>query len=235
MILLGLFGCEATIGGVVTGDDGGAVPGAVLHADGLEADCDAVTGPDGRFRTRCPPGSWTFEVRHPDYLPGDWTVTVERGEHDVGKVELARIPVEGGQHVLVDGRFRTLPRAPLVRSVEEKVEQRWCVDRAAAPVEVPAGKVRLLDVHEAEWRVFRLDAEGCAYRMRPGAGDHWSFTAERVEPAASEPVGEGRAWVTLELPPGDYVVAEWFAGFFVRDDATKDTWRAAWVRATSPP
>jgi hypothetical protein len=231
LCMLTQVACEATVGGAVTGGEGEPVVGAELHAEGLETGCDAVTGSDGRFRTRCKPGSWTFAVSHPDYLPREWSVTVERGEHDVGSVSLVRIPVEGGLYVLLDGRFQPLGGGALKRTAQDGVEQRWCVDPAGTPLTVPAGKVRLLDNHVAEWRVFRLDAEGCAYRMKPGAGDHWSFTADRVEPVAGEPLGEGRVWTTLDLPPGDYVVAEWFAGFFVRDDPAADTWRGAWVRA----
>jgi hypothetical protein len=32
------------------------------------------------------------------------------------------------------------------------------------------------------------------------------------------------------LPPGDYVLAPWISGMFVREDVTADTWRGTWIR-----
>lgn len=229
--LLALAACETTLTGAVLNTDGEHVPGAALHAPGLEGDCDAVTGPDGRFRVRCGRGTWTFSVTHPAHLPATWTVPVtERGDIDVGAARLVRIPVDPGLHLRGADAFVALPPAPLHRAIVDGKEHRFCLDRdAATPVDAPAGKMRLLDNHVADWRVFRLDAEGCAYRLTKGTGDHWAWSADQVEPVAREPLAEGREWVDMELAPGDYVVAEWYAEFFVRADVATDTWRASWL------
>lgn len=237
LALLGLAACQSTLVGSVRGTDGAPVKGATLHAPGPigERDCDAVSDAQGRFRVRCARGTWTFTVSHPGYLPRAWTVEAEAGEVDVGAVDLLRVPTEPGLHLARPDGFVALPPAPLRRTIVEGKEHRFCVARdAAVPVEVPAGRVRLLDNHVAEWRVYALDAEGCAYRMAKGAGDHWSWKAHRIEPAGEEALAEGRAWIDLDLPPGDYAIAEWYAGFFVRADVPTDTWRASWVRATGP-
>lgn len=232
MLLWAFVGCETVLTGQVRGDDEAPVVGAVLHADGVEADCDAVTGPDGRFRVRCPRGAWSFAVTHPAYLPGAWAVSADAsGELDVGGTTLVRVPTEPGVHVRTSSGFVPLPSAPLVRAVDEGREQRLCVSKDHAPLAVPAGRLRLLDNHVADWRVWKVAEDGCAWRLQKGQGDHWSWTAERLEPAATEELAPGRTWVDLDLPAGDYVVAEWYADYFVRDEGPKDTYRAAWLRA----
>lgn len=72
----------------------------------------------------------------------------------------------------------------------------------------------------------------CAYRLRKGTAEHWEFTAERV-PLDGE--GAARLWTDLgSLPAGDYVLAPWVAGMFVREDVTADTWRGTWIRVPGP-
>jgi hypothetical protein len=73
----------------------------------------------------------------------------------------------------------------------------------------------------------------CAYRLRKGTAEHWEFTAERV-PLDGE--GAARLWTDLgSLPAGDYVLAPWVAGMFVREDVTADTWRGTWIRVPVTP
>lgn len=227
MILL-LAACRSTIGGEVHGDDGAPVAGAAVSAPG----CDAVTGSDGRFSVLCEPGDRTFHVAHPDYLPAELPVHAERGKVDAGLATLVKVPVDGGRWVLQDGRFVAPAAAPLVRTASE-TDQKWCAQGDEATV-VPAGTVRVLDNHVADWRVYALDAEGCAYRMKPGQADHWQLEARRIEPAAQEDLSPGRAWVDLPLPPGDYALVEWYEGFMVCEDVKADTWRAWRISAVRP-
>ena len=106
-----------------------------------------------------------------------------------------------------------------------------------APLVVPAGPVRLLDIHAVDWRVYRLDADGCAYRMTPGGGSHWTWAADRLEVGPTTERGPGRGWVTLDLPPGEYAIVEWYAGFLVRAPSGAERWSGSWLRAsgTVPP
>jgi len=202
------------------------VPGAVLTSPG----CEAVTGADGRFRVQCEEGTRSFAVTHPDHLDRTWLVNAEGiGEHDVGVVELAGIPNGGGLWLAADGALDLLPQAPITLRAT-KDEQRWCMDGTAGePVTVPPGRVRLLDNHTVDWRLYTLDADGCAYTMTRAGADHWTFAAERVAPAASTPRGPGRDWVELDLVPGDYALVEWYDGFLVR--GPDGAWRGHWLRS----
>ncbi|MDP2316028.1 MAG: hypothetical protein Q8P41_24235 [Pseudomonadota bacterium] len=195
--------------------------------------CDAVTDGDGRFRVACEPGTRSFVVAHPDHLDRTWPVTADgAGEHDVGVVSLASIPLGEGLWLAGDGRLDPLPPAPIVRTATAD-EQRWCLDATRGePVPVPVGHVRLLDNHTVDWRIYALDADRCAYRMTPAAGGNWTFAAERVPVPPGVPRGPGREWVELDLPLGDYAIVEWYEGFLVR--GPDDTWRGHWLRVGAP-
>jgi hypothetical protein len=230
VILWGLVACEPTLTGAVVDDAGAPVAGASLVDGEGEGACQAVTGADGRFRTQCVAGARRFAVSHPDHLPGDWVVTPSgRGEVDIGRFTLVRVPTARGRWLRMRDGFVGLDGAALRRD-EEGERQRWCVAGDAPIATVPTGRVSVLDASGAETRVYRLDAEGCAYRMQKGGAEHWAWQAERVE-GVSRAISDGRAWLDLELAAGDYAVVDWFAGFLVREDAAADTWRAAWIRA----
>lgn len=208
---------------------GGNVPGATLTSPG----CAAVTDHDGRFRVRCEPGTRSFVVSHPEHLDRTWLVSAEDyGDNDVGTVELARIPTGGGLWLAGDGAMTPLPLAPLVRTSGQN-EQQWCFDgRQGDPVSVPT-HVRLLDNHIVDWRLYKVDTDGCPWRMARSGADHWTFTAERVPVEALTPYAEGRTWVDLDLEPGDYAIVEWYEGFLVPDEA--GTYRSHWLRVDGRP
>jgi hypothetical protein len=193
-----------------------------------------VTAADGSFRTRCAPGARTFAVSHPDYLPGSWQLAdIGRGTVAVGSFTLTRVPTGAGMWALSGDSFLPLTGAALTRTAEPDA-QRWCVPADQSPVTVAAGAVRLLDAHGGPWRVYALDGERCAYRLTRGGAEHWAYSATRMEDGTRTPISEGRDWVVLELPPGDYAIVDWYEGFLVREDAAADTWRAAYLRVGPP-
>ena len=234
--VLALGGCSATVQGQVTAGDGTPVAGAVLHADGIDEDCAAVTDSDGRFVTRCAQGTWTFEVRHPDHVARRWEVPVaSSGEVDVGVARMERIPLEAGAFRLAEGGFASLGRQALVRTRTESTQD-FCVDRVGdAPIRLGPDDAIVINGLTA-WRLYALDAAGCAYRLARGTSDHWNLTATRVEVPLAQvtedrpALGEGRGWLDVSaIPAGNYALVEWYGDFLVREDTTKDTWRGAWV------
>jgi hypothetical protein len=227
-----LAGCKtATLTGDVRATTGAPIAGARLDSPG----CEAVSDETGAFRVACPAGTRTFRVSHPAYLDATWVVSGEAGlrEAHVGAVELAPIPAEPGLWLPSPGQIERLPDAPL-RRTERAGEQRWCMDSAAGePTVLPPGAARLLDNHAVDWRVFRLDDYGCAYRLRRSVGGAWIFDAEQVAVGEGEARGPGRAWVELALAPGDYAIVEWYDGFLVPADEP-GLWRAHWLRVGVP-
>lgn len=237
MILLALA-CAVEITGSVTeaaalpsnsapGSSAAAKPivGATLHADG----CDAVTDAHGAFRTRCPRARYSFLVSHPDYLDRAVDIDATGMSAPPFLTTLTGYPTAPGLYVAAGTDFTPLARAPLVHTVVtgDSPEEKWCAEVPAVttPTVVSAGSVRLLDVHDRDWRVYRLDAGGCAYRMTPGEASFWKFAAERVEESGRTPVSPGRDWVRLDLPAGDYAIVEWYDGFLVPEGNGVAGWR----------
>ena len=225
--LAALAGCQSvTLVGEVRSDVGAPVAGAVLSSPG----CEAVSGADGRFRVACEHGTRTFTVSHPDHLSATWPVEPAGriGEQDLGGVRLATIPLDAGLWLASDAGLLALPAAAFLHTAGAE-EQRWCIDGAATdPVPVAGRAVRLLDNHAYDWRLYRMDTDGCAYRMRRTGGEAWSFVADRVEVPAALERGPGRGWLELSLEPGDYALLEWYDGFLVREEA--DRYRGHWLR-----
>lgn len=228
MILALALACTPTVVGTV-GSDGGPVPGAVVHATSGPP-LDAVTDDQGGFRARVEPGPRRLEVTHPAYLPVQVDVDVQgHGEVLLPTVQLVAVPTEPGVHLRVgDGFVRPAP-APMVRRGDAATGWRWCLGEGT-PTAVPAGALRVLDNHEADWRVLRVGADGCVYQLQPTPGGFFNEVADRVEARRDTPFAPGRDWLELELTAGDYVIAEWFAGGFVPEG---EGWRAGWVRAGS--
>lgn len=229
MILALLAGCQPTASGSVV-SDGGPVAGAVVRAVSGPA-LDAVTDPAGHFEVRVDAGPRTVRVTHPDYLPAEAEVVVEgRGRVELPVVRVVEIPITPGVHLLLGDHFEALPPAHLTRRGTAAAGFQWCVDKAGpAALVVPAGTLRVLDNHAADWRVFRLDGEGCAYRLAPTPGGFFDQQAERVEVRRVEAHGPGRDWLELDLPAGEYLVADWFEGGFVPEP--EDGWRGSWLSA----
>lgn len=227
-----LAACHPEIAGSVR-SDAGPVVGAVLSARGEPA-CEAVTGPDGTFRARCAPGERLFEVSHPAHRRRELNLVLPRlGTLEVPPIALVAVPTEPGLFLDLGDRFEALGPAPLRRTGSETEGWRWCLAASdTSPAVVRAGTVTLLDQLGADWRLFRADAEGCAYRLTPTASGYWSWAAEPVEVSRRQGPSAGRDMATAELGPGDYVLAEWLAGGLVPETGGEG-WRARWLRVTA--
>lgn len=231
LLLLGLVACQPEIVGSVADGADAPVVGATLAA-AAGGPCVAVTGPDGRFHARCDREAQDFTLSHPDHLPRAVAVDLPaRGTVDLGVLRLAPLPARPGLHRPVGEAWEALPAAPLVRRGSDAEGWRWCVE-AGEPPTVPAGEVELVDVHAADWKLFRVDAEGCIYRMTPTVSGYWHAEGASIPVTLGTPLAPGRDRVSVTLEPGDYVFADWFASGFVAEGDGR--WRASWLRVAAP-
>ncbi len=76
------------------------------------------------------------------------------------------------------------------------------------------GSYPFLDHASPGWRAFRLDEDGCAYRMSPTSGGQWGVDYAVAPKYEVEPANADTTVVTFHLEPGSYFVADWRAGFF---------------------
>lgn len=222
LFLSGLLGCSVEVRGQVVEPSGAPVAGAVLDAEGA---CGAVSAADGTFRARCRRADYHFLVTHPTHAAGTLHVDAS-GALPPEPATATLTPWPDTPGVYVEPAYTRLPDVGLVRKAD-KTETRFCVPDGASFAEVGAG-ASLFDVHAADWRVYPLDAEGCALRLTQPAGSRfWSPTGAPVSAGQAEEVAPGRFRTRLTLPAGRYVLVPWLDGFFVPDDVDKDTWFAA--------
>ena len=209
-----LSGCAQRLDGFVDDAAGGPVVGGHVVGGG----CVAVTGPDGRFSVECESGPTDFVVTHPAYLPA--TVAWTSGEL---KASLTALPTVPGVYVVAGSGFVVPPEAPLTRSGDDVAGWKFCFNDKAATTPMVVSPLRMLDNHEVDWRLFTVDAEGCAYYLQPGNGEWWTSPSKGIPVTRESELAPGRHWLTVDLSVGDYAIIDWYAGSPVPDGAG---WRA---------
>lgn len=249
-LLTWLLGCQSTLSGQISGGqtaDGTAMPvaGVVLEAPG----CRAVSGADGRYTARCPPGSYRFEIRHPAFLDAALDVVAGRGYVSMPTLQLIEVPTIPGLYTQRGDRFEALPPAEIQRTDQGGTagggSLRYCV--SGAPVAVDGTK-RWLDVHGADWRIFGLDEtskDDCFYKMKEQRPGIWSGEYREVQVAGAEMFGASggedaepeqagvsgayRQWIQPGLPAGRYVVMEVLGGIFVAESPKAQRYRGFYI------
>ncbi len=211
--------CASRLTGSVVDEGGTPVAGAVLDAPG----CDAVTDDNGRYSVSCPPGSYSFSVSHPDTLVRVVPIDAPRGTSEVPTVTLVRKPVDPGLYVHssreVPAFTRLGPTALLRRESKSgaTARQNFCVGDRVTYSLAPSGEQEIWENRDVEWRLFALDAEGCAWEVQSSDGTWWEGVGKPIDAVRTETRSEGRSTHHYVLPDGDYVFAEWYAGFLVQD------------------
>lgn len=219
-----LIGCEVEVCGRLLDPDGKPVAGARVEA--TAGACAAVTDAAGDFRARCRRADYHFLLSHPMHAAGTLHIDAS-GALAPPPVSMTLAPWPDAPGLYIEPQYTPLPSVGLVRSVGP-TEERFCLpDGVVLPLASAA--VQLFDVHAVDWRVYAVDAEGCALRLVvEGGGRFWSPRVQRVEPVSVTELAPGRSRAALALDPGRYVVAPWYDGFLVPEDPKADTW-AAWA------
>lgn len=209
---LGYVACAEPTTGAVTSAVGTPVAGASLTAP----DCTAVTGADGAFVVQCPDGPRTFLVSHPAYLPRrvDWA------SGPVAAV-LTPIPTEPGVFVTQGDALAPLAASALERRGDDTNGWSFCIPADAPPaaVTVPAGELQLLDNHDVDWRLFPVDADGCAYALQHANGEWWTSPSKAIPVEKDHELAPGRSWLKVTLASGRYALVDWYAGTPIPDPA----------------
>ena len=79
-----------------------------------------------------------------------------------------------------------------------------------------AGTHAFFDNESIGWRPFRLDQDGCAYRMSPSSDTRWGVDYAEKASFETRQVAEGKEIVLMTLEPGRYFIADWDQGFFTK-------------------
>jgi Carboxypeptidase regulatory-like domain len=203
-------------GRVVDAADQG-VPGALV-ALGPEK-CQALTDAFGAFSIRCLPGTYSVTIAKDGYLGDALELQApEKKVYDAGKRRLVQVPEEKGFLAFDKNTYRGMKPGRLERRTGGSTLETWrayCLAPKLSEVnKLAPGSYPFLDHASPGWRAFRLDDEGCAYRMSPTSQGQWGVdyaVAPKYEVKKANP---DTAVVTLHLEAGSYFVADWASGFF---------------------
>lgn len=220
-------GCsELVVEGVL--HDGAGVPleGAQVSLSG--APCQGLTNADGRFAFTCEPGVYTVNLEKPGYVPATLNDrTLARGErNDLGAHRLIEIPKEKGLFRIEGGVAHPLEPGRIVRTMGGSgvdAFKHYCLppdSPAGAPV--AAGALQLIDHGAPPWRAFRLDEEGCAYKISPSSADRWDVDFSDNPDLNERSIGADAKLVTVTLDGGRLFLADWNKGFFTRIESTEE-------------
>lgn len=253
VLALLLSGCGVgAIDGTVVDADGKPIEGATVSAmpatqattdadgnvtvDGTGRICQGRTDATGTFSLECLPNTYDVVVSAEGYTSEELRVEApERKRYDVGKQLLVKIPEDKGLFLKQGTAYTAMAPGHLRRTTDKDgklLHRRFCLDEAAGgPTEVAAGVHAMFDHEHPGWRPFRLDAEGCAYRDTKNEQHQW--TVEYREKAAYETreLNRGKTVALIELPAGDYFIADW-KGFFQKspDKSAADAYTGFWLK-----
>lgn len=220
-----LTGCARTeLTGTVTDVTGEPMVGAMVTVVGQP--CQTLTDEAGAFTLPCASGTYTVTVGQAAYISetfDDFEAT-EKQTYDLGEITLIKLPTEKGLLVLKDNSYTTLERGWLVKDQGGKGTDQYrhyCLPEAARtdaspfPANpLPAGNKAFFDNDSDGWRPWRLDDQGCAYRMSPTTDTQWGVDYAEKATIREIPVAQGQEIVIMTLEPGEYFISDWGNGFF---------------------
>ncbi len=222
MMGLGLVGCaQLRVEGDVVDPAGAPIAKARVTVVGKL--CSGVADAQGRFSVPCQPGELEIGVMQQGYVSQSIPLSAsDKRTYPLGTITLLPIPAEKGLFALDGAVWVTLPPATLAqRAAPDGKRRSTCLaERPEAPLPI-AREATLFANDTVEVEVFRLDADGCAQHLTR-AERGWT-TIDTVRPKrANQTVGQDQHVIRLDLEPGEYVVAPWRAGTFVKASAPAD-------------
>jgi len=233
--VLALVGCgQMAIDGEIIDVSGAPLVGAQVNLIG--STCNTQVGEDGHFALPCTPGSYIVVINKPGYI--EFKVDLEATEperYDIGKQTLVAIPESKGLFLFEDNQYKTMEAAYLTRTITNGAQKsrRYCLDREGSTATLlPPGQHTLFDNESPGWRPFLLDADGCAYRDQRNDKARWEVVCKE-KPAYEERTLEREKKVAvIDLPAGDYFIANWDQGFFTTDPADKHRYLGFWLHVS---
>ena len=228
-----LAGCgQMAIDGEVVTVAGEPAVGARVTAMG--SSCSTVVGEDGRFALPCQPGNYVVVITHPGFIEIKEEVEApERERYDLGKQVMVAIPDSKGLFLFQDNQYVSMEPGFLARTIVtgDVKTRRYCLDvDASTATRLAPGNHAIFDNQTDGWRPFILDAEGCAYRDQRDSKARWEVTYKEKPAYEERTLEAGKKVAVMELPAGDYFIADWDQGFFTTDPNNKKHYTGYWIK-----
>jgi hypothetical protein len=219
----GLTACSnMAIDGSVVDVTGAPIVGANISAVGAPQ-CSTTTGEDGRFELVCNPDTYTLTINAAGYLSKSYDQfdATERKRYELGQNALVKLPSEKGLLKFDQQSYTAMEPGHIIKKAGGKgtdAYKHYCLDpQAEVPVNLfAAGTHPFFDNESIGWRPFRLDEDGCAYRMSPSSDTRWGVDYAEKASFETSQLEEGKEIVLLTLEPGRYFIADWDQGFFTK-------------------
>ena len=219
LLLLALI--VACGGPQVTGTvvDGGGEPLEGVHVTAVGTLCQTTSDAAGRFQLSCRAGTHQLAISRRGYVSEERTLDLA-GAEDLGEVPLVRIPEGEGLFLLEGGHYTRMSPSHLERRhtgpPRRPTGRAWCFLEDPSPNPVDPGEVSIFAKGVPDWRLFRLDEEGCARRMSR-EGERWDVTWDERPHGSRRSVSSEQSVHVHELAPGRYAVVPWRSGSFRED------------------
>lgn len=226
VLVLGLAACGPSITGKVTDRAGNPQPGTIVNLQTTRHQVSADE--DGSFKLPGEQGVYTIAVAQTGFVTEEVEVDLSDGESkDVGTIELIKVPDSKGFKIFVAPDFVDMQQGRAYRSMwganYYPEGKDTCVDKIFSKAnETQAGDGLLFDNDAHDWRIWKLDEWGCAERLvKDIETGRWSEEwAEQAKPTVRE-LSTEQSVIKMDIPAGEYFIAEWFNGGFVKDKGEK--------------
>jgi hypothetical protein len=229
--LLSACGTMSMNGDVVDGT-GKPIEGALVSA--TDTQCSTTTDGSGKFILECEPGVLNLTFSKPSHIGVQTRVEApEKLPYPIPTQTLTRIPEVPGLFVLDNGRYIPVVMGTLERTMQTSgntLRRAYCLqDGALQPTKMKKGEIALFDNQAPSWRLFRLDADRCAYRDTRNAQGRW-VVSFRDKPAVEDQILGGEFSLhKARLEPGHYFAAHW-KGFFSPTAPDTSLYGGFWIQ-----
>ncbi len=229
--LMLLFSCSSTpITGTVV--DGLGQPILDVSVSVLGTECVTQSGKDGTYVLDCSPNKGTIALNKEGFIGTQFAFDFSVG--DAAKLpeqSLIEIPPAAGLFIHADGSYHALTKATLLRTAGrngKEVERRFCLQsQIQESTTVEPGEVSIFVYQYNGWRLFKLNADRCAYSDKRKASGRWVVGYREKPPVGVTSLGDGFSAHTASLGPGHYFAATW-DGFFVATEPNPDVYEGHW-------
>jgi hypothetical protein len=228
-----LFACGTmSLKGDVVDGSGQPVAGVTVQAKDTE--CSTTTDAMGRFVLECDPGSFVLTFSKAEHIGEQTSVDApEKMAYPVPTQTLIHIPKETGLYVLNNGQYLAVETGLLERTMRSKgdtLKRAYCLQGGSQqPTKLKQGEIALFDYQATSWRLFRLDADRCAYRDTRNALGRWVVSYRDKPTIKTKTLGEQLVVHRAQLKPGHYFAAHW-KGFFSPTDSDVSLYGGHWIQ-----
>ncbi len=216
-LVAALSACSGTsFSGTVADVTGAPLTATTVTVVGTQ--CQSVVDDAGAFSFGCQPGEHRVAIARSGYISKEIEVdATEPNNYDLGKTVLIRIPSGEGLFMFNGSEYAPMERSTLQRTLVGSDQKAFCLNaETAKPNAQKAGRVPLFDKEYSEWRAWKLDADGCAYKSTRD-GSKWEETYAERPSHVEQRLEPGKTVYLVDMPAGDYFIADWRNGWFVED------------------